>query len=118
MTNFDRVRYRRNDASVFLCAFNLIEVNGDDLRRDPLEVREATLANIVARAALGIWFNDDIEEEDGETVFRHACKPGLEGIVSNAQGLALSLGPLTRLAQDEEPGLRGGKKRGGGGLGT
>jgi bifunctional non-homologous end joining protein LigD len=53
MTNFDRVRYRRNDASVFLYAFDLIEVNGDDLRRDPLEVRKATLANIVARAAQG-----------------------------------------------------------------
>jgi bifunctional non-homologous end joining protein LigD len=36
----------------------------------------------VARAAPGIWFNDHIEEEDGETVFRHACKLGLEGIVS------------------------------------
>jgi len=82
MTNFDRVRYRRNDASVFLYAFDLIELNGDDLRRDPLEVRKATLANIVARAAHGIWFNDHIEEEDGETVFRHACKLGLEGIVS------------------------------------
>jgi ATP-dependent DNA ligase len=49
MTSFDRVRYRRNDASVFLYAFDLIELNGDDLRRDPLEVRKATLANIVAR---------------------------------------------------------------------
>ena len=44
MTNFDRVRYRRNDARVFLYSFDLIEVNGEDLRRDPLEVRKATLA--------------------------------------------------------------------------
>jgi hypothetical protein len=29
----------------------------------------------------GIWFNDHIEE-DGSTVFKHACKLGLEGIVS------------------------------------
>jgi bifunctional non-homologous end joining protein LigD len=69
MTNFDRVRYRRNDASVFLYAFDLIELNGEDLRRDPLEVRKATLANIVAKAGPGLWFNDHIEE-DGETVFR------------------------------------------------
>jgi bifunctional non-homologous end joining protein LigD len=81
MTNFDRVRYRRNDALMFLYAFDLIEVNGDDLRRDPLEARKATLANIVAKAGPGLWFNDHIEE-DGETVFRHACKLGLEGIVS------------------------------------
>jgi hypothetical protein len=28
---------------VFLYAFDLIELNGDDLRREPLEVRKATL---------------------------------------------------------------------------
>jgi hypothetical protein len=38
------VDYRRDDARVFLYAFDLIEINGDDLRRDPLEVRKATLA--------------------------------------------------------------------------
>jgi ATP-dependent DNA ligase len=32
MPSFDRVRYRRHDASVFLYAFDLIELNGDDLR--------------------------------------------------------------------------------------
>jgi bifunctional non-homologous end joining protein LigD len=36
--------------------------------------------NIVAGAGHGIWLNDHIE--DGETIFRHACKLGLEGIVS------------------------------------
>src|SRR5262245_586772 len=30
LTNFNRVRYRRHDATVFLYAFDLIEVNGDD----------------------------------------------------------------------------------------
>jgi ATP dependent DNA ligase domain len=70
----------------FMYAFDLIELNGDDLRRDPLEVRKVTLANIIARAGHGIWFNDHIEEEDGETVFRHACKLGFEGIVSKRLG--------------------------------
>jgi bifunctional non-homologous end joining protein LigD len=81
MVSFDHIRYRRRDSSAFLYAFDLIELNGDDLRRDPLESRKATLAKIVASAGHGIWFNDHIEE-DGETVFRHACKLGLEGIVS------------------------------------
>src|SRR5438128_5043810 len=79
--SFDRIRYRRHDARVFLYAFDLIELNGDDLRRDPLEVRKATLANVLASAAHGIWFNDHIED-NGPTVFKHACKLGLEGIVS------------------------------------
>jgi bifunctional non-homologous end joining protein LigD len=81
MPSFNRIRYRRHDASVFLYAFDLIELNGDDLRRDPLEVRKATLSSVVAKAGAGIRFNEHIEA-DGPTVFAHACKMGLEGIVS------------------------------------
>jgi bifunctional non-homologous end joining protein LigD len=47
MPSFDRIRYRRYDASVFLYAFDLIELSGDDLRREPLEVRKATLKSVV-----------------------------------------------------------------------
>jgi bifunctional non-homologous end joining protein LigD len=56
-------------------------LNGDDLRRDPLEVRKATLASIVAKARPGIRFNEHIDG-DGPTIVAHACKMGLEGIVS------------------------------------
>ena len=52
IASFDRIRYRRHDASAFLFAFDLIELNGDDLRRDPLAVRKATLASLLVRAAL------------------------------------------------------------------
>jgi bifunctional non-homologous end joining protein LigD len=81
MPSFDRIRYRRHDASVFLYAFDLIEWNGDDLRREPLAIRKATLASVLAKAAPGLRLNDHIEA-DGRTVFAHACKMGLEGIVS------------------------------------
>src|SRR5262245_59217761 len=53
MPSFDRIRYRRHDASVFLYAFDLIELNGDDLRREPLDTRKATLASVLRRAAPG-----------------------------------------------------------------
>jgi bifunctional non-homologous end joining protein LigD len=78
---FDLIRHHRANQSIFLYAFDLIELNGDDLRRDPLEVRKATLASIVAKASPGIRFNEHMED-DGPTVFAHACKLGLEGIVS------------------------------------
>ena len=45
------------------------------------KVRKATLASTLAKARHGIRFNDHIES-DGPTVFAHACKMGLEGIVS------------------------------------
>ena len=83
--SLDRVGYRRHDASVFH-AFDLIELNGDDLRREPLEVRKATLASVLAKAAMGLRFNEYLEHDDGEVVFRHACKLGLEGIVSKRKG--------------------------------
>jgi bifunctional non-homologous end joining protein LigD len=81
MPSFDRIRYRRHDESVFLYAFDLIELNGDDLRREPFDTRKATLASLLRRAAPGLHLNEHIEA-DGPTVFARACKMGLEGIVS------------------------------------
>jgi bifunctional non-homologous end joining protein LigD len=81
VTSFNLVRYRHHDENIFLYAFDLIELNGDDLRRDPLKRRKATLEMILAKAEAGIRFNEHMAG-DGETVFRHACKLGLEGIVS------------------------------------
>ena len=44
-----RIRYHRHDASVFLYAFDLVELNGDDLRRETFETRKATLASVLAK---------------------------------------------------------------------
>jgi bifunctional non-homologous end joining protein LigD len=81
VASFDLIRHHRANDRVFLYAFDLIELNGDDLRHDPLQVRKATLASVLAKARPGIRFNEHIEG-DGPTVFAHACKMGLEGIVS------------------------------------
>jgi ATP-dependent DNA ligase len=43
----------QHDGEVFLYAFDLIELNGDDLRRDPLQGRKATLASILAKTRPG-----------------------------------------------------------------
>ena len=48
-----------------MCAFDLIELNGDDVRRDPLAMRKGTLERILARAEPGIRFNEHLDEEDG-----------------------------------------------------
>jgi ATP-dependent DNA ligase len=54
----------------------------DDLRREPLAVRKATLASLFTRAPPGLRFNEHMDEGDGPLMFAHACKLGLEGIVS------------------------------------
>jgi ATP-dependent DNA ligase len=92
ISSFDRIRYRRHDATVFIYAFDLIELNGDDLRRDPLAVRKATLASLLARAAPGLRLNEHLDQEDGPLVFQHACKLGLEGIVSKRRDSFYSSG--------------------------
>jgi bifunctional non-homologous end joining protein LigD len=91
VASFNLVRYRRRDESTFLYAFDLIELNGGDLRPDPLEGRKASLEMILAKAGPGIRFNEHMEG-DGETVFRHACKLGLEGIVSKRKDSAYRSG--------------------------
>jgi bifunctional non-homologous end joining protein LigD len=37
---------------------------------------------VLARATPGLRFNEHLDVEDGPLVFAHACKLGLEGIVS------------------------------------
>ena len=84
---FDRLRYRRQDGRVFLFAFDLLELNGQDMRREPLEVRKRTLAGVLRiKAGAGIRFNDHCDDLPAEIVFRHACKLGFEGIVSKRLG--------------------------------
>ncbi len=82
---FDRIRYRRHDASVFLYAFDLIEINGKDLRREPLEHRKRELTRLLRNHKPGLQLNEHIAEP-GDIVFRHACALGFEGIVSKRLG--------------------------------
>jgi ATP-dependent DNA ligase len=103
IASFDRIRYRHHDADVFLYAFDLIELDGEDLRRDPLAVRKATLASVLSRAAAGLRFNEHLDEEDGSLVFAHACKLGLEGIVSKRRDSFYSSGRSPHWIKSKNP---------------
>jgi bifunctional non-homologous end joining protein LigD len=63
-------------------------------------VREATLASLLSRASSGLRFNEHLDEGDGTLVFAHACKMGLEGIVSKRRDFALSLRTIIRSDQE------------------
>jgi bifunctional non-homologous end joining protein LigD len=82
---FQKLRQRRDDRYVFLYAFDLIELDGKDLRGEPIEQRKAALAKLLRGAKLGLQLNEHIAEP-GNVVFRHACRLGLEGIVSKRLG--------------------------------
>ena len=80
-----------------------IDLDGEDLRRDPLAVRKARLASVLARAAPGLRFTEHLDEEDGPLVFAHACKLGLEGIVSKRRESFYSSGRSPHWIKTKNP---------------
>src|ERR1700733_2233641 len=82
---FEMIRWRQHDNAVTLCAFDLLELDGEDLRREPIEVRKATLKGLLRRARAGVSFNRHFEV-DGTIVYEQACALGCEGIVSKRLG--------------------------------
>jgi bifunctional non-homologous end joining protein LigD len=86
VASFQLLRHRRNEPQAFLYAFDLLELNGANLRKEPIEVRKATLASILRKARHGVRLNEHLEHTEGAVVFQHACKMGLEGIVSKRLG--------------------------------
>jgi bifunctional non-homologous end joining protein LigD len=79
------IRRARNGGAAVLCAFNLIELEGEDLRREPIEDRKRKLARLVRTPRPGIVVNEHYDG-DGDIVFKYACKLGCEGIVSKRLG--------------------------------
>jgi ATP-dependent DNA ligase len=81
----------RGSGAVFLYAFDLLEINGEDLRTSPLEQRKARLRKLLKNRKSGIIYNEHLDG-DGAVIFRHACKMGLEGIVSKRRDMAYRSG--------------------------
>jgi bifunctional non-homologous end joining protein LigD len=76
------LKAERYDRMVFY-AFDLMHLDGADLRPLPLVARKDALAKLLKRqTALGPLRVSESLTEAGTTLLRHACKMGLEGIVS------------------------------------
>jgi bifunctional non-homologous end joining protein LigD len=67
---------------IVLVAFDLFYLNGHDLRKLPLVERKAQLKKVIQHT--DIQFSESFEI-DGAKVFAHACKVGLEGMVSKVR---------------------------------
>jgi hypothetical protein len=63
----------------------LLELDGEDLRRMPIETRKLTLKSLLRGKQAGIVFNAHFIA-DGAIVYRQACALGCEGIVSKRLG--------------------------------
>jgi bifunctional non-homologous end joining protein LigD len=62
-----------------------LELDGEDLRAMPIEVRKQKLAKLVRNAGAGLHLSEHLHG-DGTRIFEHACKLGCEGIVSKRVG--------------------------------
>ena len=82
---FSLIRSYRNGPRATLCAFDLVEIDGEDLRWQPIEDRKGRLKKLIGDRHPGIAFNKHFDVE-GTVVFHHACKLGCEGIVSKRLG--------------------------------
>jgi bifunctional non-homologous end joining protein LigD len=81
----DLIRRQRHGSDAVLISFDLIELEGEDLRRSPIEYRKRKLARLVRGPHPGIVLNEFFEG-DGDILFEHVCKLGSEGIVSKRLG--------------------------------
>jgi bifunctional non-homologous end joining protein LigD len=85
VTDFDLLRAmvtRKGSRRAFLCAFDLLELEGTDLRAKPWEERRNALTRLLRKAGDGIKLSEHLASTDGDTIFQHACDLGLEGIVA------------------------------------
>jgi bifunctional non-homologous end joining protein LigD len=82
ISDFNALQSGRHNEEVQLCAFDLLAIDGDDLRRLPLSMRKANLARLLRGRPEGISISPFEQGEIGPDLFRKACEFGLEGLVS------------------------------------
>jgi bifunctional non-homologous end joining protein LigD len=92
LSRFEELPRREAARTAILYAFDLIELDGEDLRNLPSLDRKAALAGLLSNTKAGILLNEHIAE-DGLTVFAHACRLGAESIVSKKVDGAYQSGP-------------------------
>jgi len=82
VSDFDALHSRKDNEEVQLYAFDILALDGDDLRRLPLSLRKTNLARLLVRRPDGIFMAPFKQGEIGPDLFRAACGMGLEGLVS------------------------------------
>jgi bifunctional non-homologous end joining protein LigD len=83
-TDFSVLQNERKGKStkIVMVAFDLLYLNGYDLRKLPLIERKALLKKIIA--GTDVQFSESFEA-DGREMYQHACSIGLEGVVSKVR---------------------------------
>jgi bifunctional non-homologous end joining protein LigD len=103
VSDFDGLHSRRHDDEVMLYAFEILALDGDDLRKLPLAMRKTKLARLLARRPDGIFVAPFEHGEIGPDLFRKACEFGLEGLVSKHRDRAYRAGTSPNWVKVKNP---------------
>jgi bifunctional non-homologous end joining protein LigD len=99
---FELIRGHGTRRGAELCAFDLIELDGKDIRHTPIEERKRHLGKLLGRYQPGIVVNEFFEG-DAQIIFDHVCKLGCEGNRIKAARFAISGRQIGGLGQGQEP---------------
>ena len=91
VADFEALNSRTQDGVAVASAFDLLALNGDDLRRHPFVERKAALRKLL-RHDRGIQYVEHAEGH-GDKMFAAVCQLGLEGIVSKKLNAPYRSGP-------------------------
>ena len=101
VTSFSRLQRRhRERVAIFYYVFDLLRLEGEDVRDLPLRQRKAELRRAL-RFEGHVRFSPH-RNEDGEELFRDACRKGLEGLMAKRSNIALSAIGAQMLVSDED----------------
>jgi bifunctional non-homologous end joining protein LigD len=103
ISDFNGLHSQRHDDEVMLYAFDILALDGDDLRKLPLHLRKTNLARWLARRPEGIFVSEFERGEIGPDLFRAAGNMGLEGMVSKRRDRPYRPRRPAGLDQGEEP---------------
>ena len=109
-SDFAALRTKAGAERAAFVAFDLLSVEGEDVRKLPLEVRRARLEGLIGPDG-AIVFSEALEV-DGALVFAKACELGVEGIVSKRRGSVYLSGACRNWLEGQKSGVPTGAEGG------
>jgi bifunctional non-homologous end joining protein LigD len=82
VSDFNALHSGKKNAGVQLCAFDVLAIDGEDVRAFPLSMRKTNLERRLPGGPDGIFVNPFETGAIGPDLFKAACEMGLEGMVS------------------------------------
>jgi bifunctional non-homologous end joining protein LigD len=97
---FDQLLYRRGDP--YFYSFDLLWLNGEDLRKEPLLEHKRLLKEIIPEQPSRLLFASH-QEGSCKELFRAACKADLEGLIAKWKFGTYTAGDITSWVKIKNP---------------